>query len=106
PGAHRVARVFKSLDQGATWIPVQRIGGLNGVADYCGSQCTYDNVIETDPTNPNVVFAAGSFGYTLSPPSGGIFRSDDGGAHWKNLGWDQHRTSTRSCSTRTTRRTS
>lgn len=90
PGAHRVARVFKSTDAGASWFPVQRIGGLNGVADYCGTQCTYDNVIETDPTNPLVVFAAGSFGYTLSPPSGGVFRSDDGGATWKNLGWDQH----------------
>jgi len=90
PGAHRVARIFKSTDAGASWVPVQRVGGLNGVADYCGSQCTYDNVIETDPNNPNVVFAGGSFGYTLSPPSGGIFRSDDGGAHWKNLGWNQH----------------
>jgi uncharacterized repeat protein (TIGR01451 family) len=90
PGAHRVARVFKSTDAGASWFPVQRVGGLNGVADYCGTQCTYDNVIETDPANPNVVFAAGSFGYSLSPPSGGIFRSDDGGSSWKNLGWDQH----------------
>ena len=90
PGAHRVARIFKSTDAGASWVPVQRVGGLNGVADYCTSQCTYDNVIETDPTNPNVVFAGGSFGYNLSPPSGGIFRSDDGGASWKNLGWDQH----------------
>jgi len=90
PGAHRVARIFKSTNEGALWVPVQRVGGLNGVADYCGSQCTYDNVIETDPNNPNVVFAGGSFGYTLSPPSGGIFRSDDGGAHWKNLGWNQH----------------
>jgi uncharacterized repeat protein (TIGR01451 family) len=90
PGAHRVARVFKSTDSGASWVPVQRVGGLNGVADYCGTQCTYDNVIETDPTNPNVVFAAGSFGYNLSPPSGGIFRSDDGGASWKNLGWNLH----------------
>ena len=27
---------------------------------------------------------------TLSPPSGGIFRSTDGGATWKNLGYDLH----------------
>src|ERR1051325_8756595 len=87
PGAHRVARVFKSLDAGASWVAVTRSTGINGVADYCGTQCTYDNVIETDPNNPNVVFAAGSFGYNLSPPSGGIFRSDDGGASWKTPGW-------------------
>ena len=90
PGAHRVARVFKSLDAGASWVAVTRSTGINGVADYCGTQCTYDNVIETDPNNPNVVFAAGSFGYNLSPPSGGIFRSDDAGFTWKNLGWNQH----------------
>ena len=32
----------------------------------------------------------GSFGYNLSPPSGGVFRSTDGGQTWVNLGWDQH----------------
>jgi hypothetical protein len=47
-------------------------------------------VIEVDPTNPDVVFAGGSFGYSLSPPSGGIFRSTDGGQTWVNLGWNQH----------------
>ncbi len=90
PGAHRAARVYKSIDGGASWFRAGFTAGLNGIAGYCGTQCTYDNVIETDPTNPDVVYAAGSFGYTLTPPSGGIFRSDDGGANWKNLGWDQH----------------
>ena len=42
------------------------------------TQCFYDNVIEVDPTNPNIVFAAGQFNYDIG--SGGIFRSDDGGA--------------------------
>jgi uncharacterized repeat protein (TIGR01451 family) len=58
------------------------------VTDYCATQCFYDNVIETDPTNPNVVFAAGQFNYAIG--SGGIFRSDDGGQTWRNLGYDQH----------------
>ena len=48
----------------------------------------YDNVVEADPTNPNVVFVAGQFDYDIG--SGGIYRSDDGGQTWKNLGWDQH----------------
>ena len=87
---HRGSRVFKSTDGGATWTLPGLGSGIDSVLGYCGTQCTYDNVIETDPTNPNVVFAAGSFGYTLSPPSGGVYRSDDGGVHWKNLGADQH----------------
>ena len=62
----------------------------DNVEDYCGTQCFYDNVIEVDPNNPDVVFAGGSFGYDLSPQSGGIFRSTDGGPHWMNLGWDLH----------------
>jgi uncharacterized repeat protein (TIGR01451 family) len=90
PGAHRASRIYRSTNEGASWSRVGFTGGLDGIAGYCGTQCTYDNVIETDPTNPNVVFAAGSFGYSLSPPSGGIFRSDDAGATWKNLGFDQH----------------
>ena len=45
-------------------------------------------MIEADPTNPNVVFAAGQFDYGIG--SGGIFRSDDGGQTWNNLGYDQH----------------
>jgi uncharacterized repeat protein (TIGR01451 family) len=91
-GHHQAARLFKSTDQGASWVALPTGGALpeDSVLDYCGTQCFYDNVIETDPTNPNVVFAAGSFGYNLSPQSGGVFRSDDGGMTWKNLGWDQH----------------
>ncbi|TMC53219.1 MAG: DUF11 domain-containing protein [Chloroflexi bacterium] len=91
PGAHRVSRVYKSTDGGASWFrPHALTTTVDSVTNYCGTQCTYDNVIETDPTNPNVVFAAGSYGYNNSPQSGGIFRSDDGGVHWKNMGFDQH----------------
>ena len=91
PNAHRASRIFKSTDGGASWhradVPQ---GTVDDVVNYCGTQCTYDNVIEPDPNNSNIVFAAGVFGYTNSPPSGGIFRSNDGGVSWVNLGWDQH----------------
>jgi uncharacterized repeat protein (TIGR01451 family) len=82
------SRVWKSTNAGASWSILPAGSGDNVVEDYCGGQCFYDNVIETDPTNPNVVFAAGQFDYGIG--SGGIFRSDDGGQTWKNLGWDQH----------------
>ncbi len=90
-GTHHAARIFKSTDEGASWAALPTgAGPFDTVLDYCTTQCFYDNVIEPDPTNPNVVFVAGSFGYNMPIPSGGIFRSDDGGTTWKNLGWDLH----------------
>src|SRR5260370_38730834 len=90
-GKRKGARLFKSTDEGTTWslLPTGT-APFDTIADYCNGQCFYDNVIEPDPTNPNVVFVAGSFGYNMPIQSGGIFRSDDGGATWKNLGWDLH----------------
>ncbi|HEY1455097.1 MAG TPA: hypothetical protein VGG31_01255, partial [Candidatus Dormibacteraeota bacterium] len=90
-GHHQAARIFKSTDDGASWAVLPTgTGPFDTVLDYCTTQCFYDNVIEPDPTNPNVVFVAGSFGYNMPIPSGGIFRSDNGGTTWKNLGWDLH----------------
>ena len=89
-GDYHEAHVFKSSDDGANWAQVPDGSGRNTVFDYCGPQCFYDNVIEADPTDPNVVFVGGNFGYNMSPQSGGIFRSVDGGNTWKNLGWNQH----------------
>ena len=89
-GDQHVARVWKSVDDGASWAITNAGSGLDKVEDYCGTQCFYDNVIEVAPDDPNVVFAGGNFGYNMVPPSGGIFRSDDGGATWRNLGADQH----------------
>jgi uncharacterized repeat protein (TIGR01451 family) len=89
-GVHHASRIFKSTDEGATWSELPTGAGNDSVLDYCGGQCFYDNVVEPDPTDPNILFVAGQFGYGMTPPSGGIFRSDDGGQTWKNLGWDQH----------------
>jgi photosystem II stability/assembly factor-like uncharacterized protein len=82
------ARVFRSDDQGASWHLLPAGTGDDSVEDYCAEQCSYDNVIEVDPNNADIVYAGGQFGYAIG--SGGIFRSDDGGQTWKNLGWDQH----------------
>jgi uncharacterized repeat protein (TIGR01451 family) len=86
--ADQPARVFRSDNQGASWTLLPTGTGDDSVEDYCAEQCSYDNVIAPDPTNPDVVFAAGQFNYNIG--SGGIYRSDDGGQTWKNLGWDQH----------------
>ena len=83
-----VSTVWKSTNDGGSWSELPTGTGADSVLDYCGGQCSYDNVIEADPTNPDVVFAAGQFNYGIG--SGGIFRSDDGGLTWKNLGYDQH----------------
>jgi uncharacterized repeat protein (TIGR01451 family) len=85
---HHPSRVFKSTNQGATWSMLPAGSGADTVEDYCGGQCFYDNVIEAAPDDPNIVFAGGQFNYGIG--SGGLFRSDDGGTTWKNLGYAQH----------------
>jgi uncharacterized repeat protein (TIGR01451 family) len=87
-GQGHPASLFKSTDAGASWHLLPTGSGDDSVADYCAEQCSYDNVVEVDPKNPDVVYVGGQFNYAIG--SGGIFRSDDGGTTWKNLGWDQH----------------
>jgi uncharacterized repeat protein (TIGR01451 family) len=89
------SRIWKSTDGGASWTELPT--GANGpqgeddsVENYCDIQCDYDNVVEADPSNPNLLFVAGEYGYDLSPQTGGIYRSSDGGQTWENLGWDLH----------------
>ena len=86
PGA-----VWKSTDGGTTWADATgSTTGSDSVVNYCGTQCFYDNVVKPDPSNPDVVYALGSYGYNNSPQSGGIYRSSDGGKTWKSLGYDLH----------------
>ncbi|MDQ2912269.1 MAG: hypothetical protein M3T56_03330 [Chloroflexota bacterium] len=87
-GTKHPARVFRSNDGGANWTMLPKGSGSGTVEDYCGGQCWYDNVIEADPLNPDIVYAAGQFNYPIG--SGGIYRSTDGGQTWKDLGWEQH----------------
>ncbi len=60
--------VWKSTDGGTTWTDATgATSGLDSVAGYCGTQCFYDNVVKPDPTNPDIVYALGSYGYNHSP---------------------------------------
>ncbi len=63
---------YKSTDGANTWTQ------LTGTPDYCTPQCSYDNAIGIQPTNPSVIFAGGAFSTTL-------VRSTDGGTTWTTL---------------------
>jgi hypothetical protein len=64
------------------------------VADYCGDQCSYDNVVAVDPKHPDTVWIGGQTAYgELSPyVSGGfrsngraVMRSTDAGVDWTDM---------------------
>jgi uncharacterized repeat protein (TIGR01451 family) len=88
--AYHQARIYKSTDGGTHWTATATGTGTDSILDYCGTQCFYDNEVAPSPTNPDVVYVLGSYGYNFSPQSGGVFRTTDGGASWKNLGYDLH----------------
>ncbi|MDT7573196.1 MAG: hypothetical protein QOE05_3370 [Actinomycetota bacterium] len=87
-GVRHLSRLWRSADDAAHWTELPGGSGIDAVRDYCGTQCTYDNVVEVDPTDPNAVFAGGMYNYGLA--SGGIYRSLDGGQTWLSLGFDLH----------------
>ena len=84
------SQIYKTTDDGAHWNTTGTGSGVDSIVNYCGTQCFYDNEVKPDPTNPDVVYALGVYGYNNSPPSGGIYRSRDGGQTWVNLGYDLH----------------
>ncbi len=87
---HHPSQIYKTTTEGASWTATKTGSGTDSVLNYCGTQCFYDNEVKPDPTNPNVVYVLGSYGYGNSPQSGGVYRSKDGGQTWLNLGYDLH----------------
>jgi len=62
--------LFKSIDAGASWAPIN-----NGLPSGW-----YANALIVDPTVPQRIYAVGS------STAAGLYRSDDGGNHWLSIG--------------------
>ncbi|MHA3703442.1 hypothetical protein ACXR2U_14795 [Jatrophihabitans sp. YIM 134969] len=84
------SQLWKTTNDGAHYALTGQGTGIDSIVGYCGTQCFYDNLVRPDPRDPDTVYLLGLYGYDNSPQSGGIFRSKDGGATWKNLGYDLH----------------
>ncbi|HEX6099197.1 MAG TPA: hypothetical protein VF432_22985 [Thermoanaerobaculia bacterium] len=91
------ALLFKSTDAGETW---SWLGTRHdGVPDYCGFQCWYDNVISVHPANPDDVILGGAANYSRYagepfanparllelPWRGVLYQSRDGGKSWSDI---------------------
>jgi uncharacterized repeat protein (TIGR01451 family) len=92
-GGYHPSSLWRNDSGGIGWKHLPTGGDKtnpDSIADYCTTQCFYDNVVMPDPSNPDIVYVAGSYGYDQSPQSGGVYRSTDGGQTWKSLGYDLH----------------
>jgi hypothetical protein len=100
------AQIYKTTDEGAHWTATGTGTGADSVFDYCGTQCFYDNVVYPDPTNPDVLYVGGSYGYDNSPQSAGSTGPRTAARRGRASGTTCTRTSTRSPCSGTTRSTS
>jgi uncharacterized repeat protein (TIGR01451 family) len=88
--AYHESQIYKTTNDGNTWTATPTGTGIDSILGYCGTQCFYDNEVKPDPTNPDVLYVLGVYGYDNSPQSGGIYRTKDGGQTWQSLGYDLH----------------
>ena len=65
--------IYKSVDEGKTWTHI----GLEKTSQI--------GRIAVDPTNPNRVYVAALGHVYDANPDRGVYRSIDGGAHWKKI---------------------
>ena len=67
-------QLFVSRDGGNSWVPFAHLGS--------GDDLVIDHIV-FDPTNPQIIYAAGWGLY--HDDEGDVFRSDDGGTTWRAL---------------------
>ncbi len=74
--------LYKSTDAGDTWTDISANPGLpNTALGRIG--------VAVSPANPRRVYATVEAPDSAGAPRGGIFRSDDAGAHWQRTSGDQ-----------------
>ena len=79
-GANRERGLFKSIDGGKTWKASLQIDEDTGVSD-----------VAMDPSDPNTLYAAAhqrrrrAYGFHGGGPGNALYKSTDGGEHWKKL---------------------
>ena len=79
-GPNKERGVYKTTDGGKTWTQSLFVNEDTGVVD-----------IAIDPQSPDTLYAAAyqrrrtAFGFNGGGPSGGIYKTTDGGATWKKL---------------------
>jgi hypothetical protein len=66
-------RMMKSIDSGAHWFQ------LASVPNFAGALGAYDTTLIADPSNANIVYAAGASG------ANSIIRSSNGGNSWSDI---------------------
>jgi hypothetical protein len=71
--------MYKSADAGKTWTHI----GLEGTRQI--------GRVVVDPLNPNRVYVAALGNIYAANPERGVFRTVDGGAHWKKVLFDHER---------------
>jgi photosystem II stability/assembly factor-like uncharacterized protein len=71
-----VVNTYKTVDGGVNWTL------LSAVPNFCSAQCWYDAYIRVHPLDENRIFLGG-----VDPryAVGGIMRSDNGGATWREV---------------------
>ncbi|HEV3164036.1 MAG TPA: hypothetical protein VGZ22_08395, partial [Isosphaeraceae bacterium] len=81
PATQGLSQMLVTKDGGKTWNATQGFP-----PNYLGGQAFYDTALAVDPTNPSIVYAAGSFnGFNANGFIGQIIVSRDGGGSWSDI---------------------
>ena len=100
-GTRHTAQVYKSTDNGANWTATAT-GRASTRSSTTAPRSVRTTTGEARPEQPGRGLRPGVLRLQLQPAVRRIFRSTDGGATWKNLGYDLHPDFHASPSTRTT----